>query len=267
MSASGNPSIILVQQWIAAVHNFQLCPPTDNRTAIEQAISQKLPSPLKLQASCCPYSLPDVCRLVFPNIAANSEPGQQMLALADLLRRYNNAYYNDCDGDGYAPSQGDCDDSNLVIFPGASDPTDGIDNNCNGQIDEDSCPCPDPNIPSPTLEFDSMQTTTVNGVVIDRYDLNVPNYASFPDCIFVQTAALGACGDNDTPSRTWVDIYDASNDARLYGFCAFDEASMLDQIWFGLPTGTTPPAAVYIKITDRACNSVYQSAPAAIVVP
>ncbi|MCB9642933.1 MAG: putative metal-binding motif-containing protein [Myxococcales bacterium] len=65
-------------------------------------------------------------------------------------------YYNDADGDGYGnpndtiarcPAQkpakyitqaGDCDDTNDKIKPNAVDVCDGIDNNCNGQIDEDA---------------------------------------------------------------------------------------------------------------------------------
>ena len=37
---------------------------------------------------------------------------------------------------GYIPQSGDCDDSNAGIFPGAAENCDGIDNNCNGDIDE-----------------------------------------------------------------------------------------------------------------------------------
>ena len=36
----------------------------------------------------------------------------------------------DEDGDGYTPSQGDCDDSNPAIHPGAVELCYGIDNNC-----------------------------------------------------------------------------------------------------------------------------------------
>jgi hypothetical protein len=47
----------------------------------------------------------------------------------------------DLDGDGYTPNQGDCDDSNPNVHPGASECNangngDGIDNNCNQYVDE-----------------------------------------------------------------------------------------------------------------------------------
>jgi len=43
---------------------------------------------------------------------------------------------SDSDGDGFTSCQGDCDDADPTIFPGATELCDGVDNNCNGQIDE-----------------------------------------------------------------------------------------------------------------------------------
>ncbi|MDG1480742.1 MAG: MopE-related protein [Myxococcota bacterium] len=42
----------------------------------------------------------------------------------------------DADGDGYDASE-DCDDANSVVNPGASEICDGVDNNCDGSVDED----------------------------------------------------------------------------------------------------------------------------------
>ena len=42
----------------------------------------------------------------------------------------------DNDGDGYSVNQGDCDDTNDSINPGATEIEDGIDNDCDGEIDE-----------------------------------------------------------------------------------------------------------------------------------
>ncbi len=62
------------------------------------------------------------------------------------------SYYADADGDGYGNAgdsvtaceppagyvsdAGDCDDTDDTVYPGAEDPCDGIDNNCDGVIDE-----------------------------------------------------------------------------------------------------------------------------------
>jgi hypothetical protein len=42
----------------------------------------------------------------------------------------------DADRDGYRICQGDCDDTRASVHPGAPEICDGLDNNCNGQIDE-----------------------------------------------------------------------------------------------------------------------------------
>ena len=42
----------------------------------------------------------------------------------------------DLDSDGYFVDDGDCDDENATIHPGAAETCDGLDNNCNGEIDE-----------------------------------------------------------------------------------------------------------------------------------
>lgn len=43
----------------------------------------------------------------------------------------------DQDGDGWTVQQGDCDDVDAAVNPGAQDVCDGLDNNCDGSIDND----------------------------------------------------------------------------------------------------------------------------------
>jgi len=42
----------------------------------------------------------------------------------------------DADNDGYTPSQGDCDDTDADIHPGAEEEPNGVDDDCDGTIDE-----------------------------------------------------------------------------------------------------------------------------------
>ncbi|NBS68923.1 hypothetical protein EBT31_08395, partial [bacterium] len=41
--------------------------------------------------------------------------------------------------EGYVAHDGDCDDSDATINPGATEVCDGIDNDCNGDVDEADC--------------------------------------------------------------------------------------------------------------------------------
>ncbi|HEX8531739.1 MAG TPA: Ig-like domain-containing protein, partial [Cytophagales bacterium] len=63
--------------------------------------------------------------------------GDAPTAPADFY--FDNIYYTaippDADGDG-ALAPADCDDNNPAVYPGAPEKCDGLDNNCNGQVDE-----------------------------------------------------------------------------------------------------------------------------------
>ncbi len=45
----------------------------------------------------------------------------------------------DADGDGFAIEDGDCNDSDAEVFPGAVEACDGVDGDCDGEVDE-GCP-------------------------------------------------------------------------------------------------------------------------------
>jgi hypothetical protein len=52
------------------------------------------------------------------------------------------AICRDTDGDGHTEAT-DCNDNNATIFPGAAELCDGVDNNCDGVVDEGCAACTD----------------------------------------------------------------------------------------------------------------------------
>jgi len=48
----------------------------------------------------------------------------------------SDGYYSDRDGDGVSPFYGDCDDEDPIVNSYADEYCDGIDNDCDGKVDE-----------------------------------------------------------------------------------------------------------------------------------
>jgi hypothetical protein len=111
----------------------------------------------------------------------------------------------------------------------------------------------------PILAYRHSEQYAVDAVKWDRYRLTVTNRSSFPASMFAPAPDLPPCGLNTNASQSWVDIYDGTTNARIYGFCALSSPDELNDIWFAVPRWTQPPPSVYITITDRRANVVYTS--------
>jgi predicted RNA-binding protein with TRAM domain len=115
-----------------------------------------------------------------------------------------------------------------------------------------------PDLPAPQLAFES---GTIEGQ-FNHYELDVTNWASFPNELFVRAPdLLPVCGDNANSARAWVEIKRTSDDSFVYGFCTLGAASGLNEIWFAVGPATPGPfpSQVYIEIRDRACGRTYKS--------
>jgi hypothetical protein len=127
-------------------------------------------------------------------------------------------------------------------------------------------PAPAPGTPAPQLVFTGSYDVEVGGQSFTRYELVVANAESYSEVLFAPSAELPPCGNNKQAARTWIDIFDGTG-ARIYGFCAIGKTRDLRLLWFALPRGATPPAQVYLEMTDRLLGQVYRSRPIPIPAP
>ncbi len=113
-----------------------------------------------------------------------------------------------------------------------------------------SCGC-NVRLPKPVIRYSNRDSK-------GRVYIPVVNWASFPNELFQPAPYLPPCGLNKNSSRTWVNIYDAQTNQRLYGFCALGHSKNLQGIWF-MPPSNAKVKAVYVEIKDRACGRSQRS--------
>ena len=115
-----------------------------------------------------------------------------------------------------------------------------------------------PSVPNPVIQFTGKETVKQGEKNFIRYHFDVFNKDQFPAEMFAAATNLPPCGMNTKSSRTWIDLYDQTG-KRLYGFCAISKPADLNQLYFALEEGVTPPSWIYIEMNDRQTNTKYKS--------
>jgi hypothetical protein len=115
------------------------------------------------------------------------------------------------------------------------------------------------NLPHPNLRIRDVEENNVNGTSSRKYRISVTNWDSYPAQLFNRAPDLPPCGLNRSSSRTWVSIYNAINQHRIYGFCSLTSPSDLNELWFYVGPDQAPPQAIYIVLEDRRQNLLYFS--------
>jgi hypothetical protein len=105
-------------------------------------------------------------------------------------------------------------------------------------------------LPSPRLTFRGTETYEANGFDFVRYQYDVTNKGKYAKALFAPSPDLPACGENSSPSRAAVEIFDTTH-KRITEFCALPAPEYLGRLWFAVAKGTPPPTGVYVEITDR----------------
>ena len=103
--------------------------------------------------------------------------------------------------------------------------------------------------PSPRIKFERQDAE-------GRVYIPVLNWSAYENEMFREAPELPPCGANTKSARTWVEIYNADTNTRIYGFCALSSNAGLKDIWFMAPA---PKGRAYIVLEDRACKRKYRS--------
>ena len=85
-------------------------------------------------ASATDWTAPELEQLVAISVSATASDGRSTSFATDVVVGTG----IDHDGDGFSLREGDCDDTNAAVYPGAPDTLDGLDNDCDGLLDEGS---------------------------------------------------------------------------------------------------------------------------------
>jgi hypothetical protein len=115
-----------------------------------------------------------------------------------------------------------------------------------------------PPLPNPVIYFSGTEVFQQGGKTFVKYHYDVFNKDQYPTEMFAPAPNLPPCGANTKSSRTWIDFYDQRG-KRLYGFCAIAKPADLNQLYFALEVGITPPSWIYIEMNDRQTNTKYKS--------
>ncbi len=141
---------------------------------------------------------------------------------------------NDADGDGYDDINAggdDCDDTDAAVNPGAAEVCDGVDNNCDGTIDESTAT--DASTWYTDADSDgygdaassSVACDAPSGAVADSTDCDDTNAAVNPGaaevCDSIDNDCDGTADNNATDATTWY----ADSDGDTYGDAATTQDS------------------------------------------
>jgi hypothetical protein len=134
----------------------------------------------------------------------------------------NNVLCHDVDGDGFSPLQGDCNDASAAVHPGVTETMNGVDDDCNGLVDDVT---PPPAVPVPLAPWAALAAPVKDGVnyvfASSKLTLAAPIVNDTPTQIRFWVTGLGVVGTvpyADEASFHWTPPVDLP--AGTYGYRA-----------------------------------------------
>lgn len=106
-------------------------------------------------------------------------------------------------------------------------------------------------VPEPVAAFDSSQLN-VDG--FNYYHFGITNWVDYSDALFVEETPGTEC-----PSRTVVEVYDASDDSMIQSYDCLGSASDLAALAVEWPAGSNPPDNIYVELWDQLVDTRYRS--------
>ena len=113
---------------------------------------------------------------------------------------------DDLDGDGFDTCDEDCDDDDPDVYPGAPDPCDGVDNDCDGELDDDA--------------VEGMVMLNANSVTDAVYEVDLASGA-MTEIATLDPSWSGSINSMDTDGEGLAFAHDGSN-SRLVEIDACD---------------------------------------------
>jgi hypothetical protein len=122
-------------------------------------------------------------------------------------------------------------------------------------VDTEEFPC-FPDLPEPEVALlDLFRLDSMDAGAVTYVEFSVVNWSAYPDELFRSTDALGPCGLNPQPSRTWVEFEDSTG-AFIVGACDITGPEVLAGLGVELPGDYD---AFRVRFVDRACEIDYVS--------
>ena len=112
---------------------------------------------------------------------------------------------------------------------------------------------------TPQLALLGAEAIDINGKPHHWVSFTIKNWNQFRSTLFQPTPGLPPCGENTKSARAWLAIYNSDTNAYIYGYCAMSSSADLKDFGYAIPKSQSPPKQVYVVLTDRETNTVYQS--------